>query len=122
MVSLVAATLESGDDATLKDSFEDMVKAAVKKAVDGGDASLQAAGAGTPADPAKTADDIIKDAQDAAIRIVACSTSLTNELNDSKLPDRSKDRIRKLYAGMNFEVADLQASIKDETVSTLCNF
>jgi cation transport regulator ChaB len=48
------------------------------------------------------------------IRLNACSNLLINELQDSLLPTRQKNRIRKQFEGKVFEEADLKAAIKEE--------
>ena len=47
------------------------------------------------------------------MKLVACGVTLTSELTNSKLPDAAQDNIRAAFTGKVFDLADLQASIKN---------
>ncbi|TAN61054.1 zinc ribbon domain-containing protein [bacterium] len=59
--------------------------------------------------PIKAAQKILEEA-----RLVACTIALEKEMSDSGLPDLSKERLKKLYAGKVFDNEALKAAVKEE--------
>lgn len=80
-------------------------------AVPSGEGLKGAQEGGKPAedDNLKAAQKVLDDA-----RIVACGIALERELSESKLPELSMARVKKLFAGKVFEAESLKAAIKEE--------
>ncbi len=105
------------------DSSGEDLQAAIKTALTEMGIKADAGGGGAPAageDPAAGGDtDISMQAATKVLyeaKILVAGVKLDGAVAASELPDLSKNRITKMFAGKDFKVEDLQAAIKDEKV------